>query len=240
MSICCIIPARYNSKRLPGKPLLKIKNQEILLLTYKQILKQFDEKDIYVFTDSKLVVKKLKEKIKNIKFFSKKFTNGTERASYGTKFIKKNYNAALLVSCDNPYIGSLAIKKTLDAYKKIKTKDEYCGSTVHCKNKGNINNKHVAKMILDNNNNVIYISRSKIPYNNKNNFFFSHHGPVCLKMRYLKQYVRMKNTYLQISEDNEWLKYIENGYKIKSFLINKIDPEINTKVDLIKYRTKKQ
>ena len=239
MSVCCIIPARYNSKRLPGKPLLKVKNQEILLLTYNQILKKFRKDDIYVFTDSKKVVNQLKTNIKNIIFFKKSFVNGTERASYGTRFLKKNYKAALLVSCDNPYIGNSAIKETLRNYKKIQNDKDYCGSTVHCKNTGDINNKNIEKIILDNRNDVIYISRSKIPYNNKKSYFFSHHGPVCLKMKNLKDYIRMKNTNLQILEDNEWLKYIENGYKVRSSLIRKFQPEINTKLDLIRYRKKK-
>ena len=83
MPICCIIPARYNSKRLPGKPLLKIQKKEILLLTYEKAKKIFLEKNIYVFTDSTKVKKKLNTKIKNLIVFNKSFINGTSRASYG-------------------------------------------------------------------------------------------------------------------------------------------------------------
>ena len=74
MSVCCIIPARYKSKRLPGKPLLKIGKKEILLLTYEKMTKNFSEKDIYVFTDSKTVKKKLESKIKNLLYFNKKIS----------------------------------------------------------------------------------------------------------------------------------------------------------------------
>ena len=49
----------------------------------------------------------------------------------------------------------------------------------------------------------------------------------------------MKDTSLQIAEDNEWLKFIESGYKIKSFLVKKILPEVNTLKDLQLYRNKK-
>ena len=37
-----------------------------------------------------------------------------------------------------------------------------------------------------------------------------------------------------MSEDNEWLKFIENGLRIKSFLVKKINPEINTIKDVKK------
>ena len=45
------------SKRLPGKPLIKILNKELLILTYEKVKKIFNEKDIYVFTDSAKVEK---------------------------------------------------------------------------------------------------------------------------------------------------------------------------------------
>ena len=241
MKVCAIIPARYHSKRLPGKPLLKINKSEILLLTYNRVKKNIKEDDIYVFTDSKKVSDNLKKKIKNILLIKGNFKNGTERASFGIKKIKNKYSAALIVSCDNPYIDKVAIRKTLDAYKMIKNKKDYCGSTVHLKNKkiSIMRNRNIAKVIVNKNNDVIYLSRSQIPSKLLDNkFFYTHHGPVCLKIKHLKNYLKIKSTPLQIAEDNEWLKYIELGYKIKSNLINKMATEINTEQDLKYYRMK--
>ena len=45
-NLCAIIPARYKSRRIPGKPLIKILNKELLLLTYEKVKKVFEEKDI--------------------------------------------------------------------------------------------------------------------------------------------------------------------------------------------------
>ncbi len=241
MKVCAIIPARYHSKRLPGKPLHKINKMEILLLTYNKVKKNINEKDIYIFTDSKIVIDRLKDKIKNILFIKGNFKNGTERASYGVKKIKEKYSAALLVSCDNPFIGKEAITKTLKAYKIIENNKDYCGSTVHLKNKdiSIMRNKNIAKAIISKNNDIMYLSRSQVPSKVlNNNFFYTHHGPVCLKINHLKRYLQMKSTPLQIAEDNEWLKYIESGYKIKSNLINKMATEINTIQDLKFYREK--
>jgi len=58
---------------------------------------------------------------------------------------------------------------------------------------------------------------------------------VLLKREILLKYVKLKNTPLQLKEDNEWLKLIENDYKIYSYLNKFIKPEINTTVDLKKY-----
>ena len=241
MSICCIIPARYNSKRLPGKPLLKIKNKEILLLTYEKAKKFFSEDDIYVFTDSNKVKKKLHTKIKNLISFSKKINNGTSRASYGLKYIRKKYFGALIISCDNPFINSSALKNTINSFKLINNKKEYCAATIHCKTHKKKTDKNIAKLVISKNNDIMYISRSNIPfYPIDNKFYFTHHGPVCIKIDHLRRYNKLKMTNLQKLEDNEWLNFIERGYKIKSLLVNKIYPEINTKSDLKYYRKQKK
>lgn len=240
-NLCAIIPARYKSKRLPGKPLIKILNKELLILTYEKVKKIFNEKDIYVFTDSAKVEKKLNKKIKNIILFHGKFRNGTERAAYGLKYLKRKYKGAILISCDNPFIKLNSIKKCIETYSLIKNNAAYCGSTIHAKNSSlkTFKNKSVAKIVLDQKNDVMYITRSSIPFNyKKNNYYFTHHGPVCLKIKHLKMYSQLNNTPLQSAEDNEWLKMLEKGFKIRSSLVQKINPEINTFEDLKIYRKK--
>tara|TARA_B110000259_G_C13917879_1_gene363578 strand:+ start:228 stop:965 length:738 start_codon:yes stop_codon:yes gene_type:complete len=242
MKLCVIIPARYKSKRLPGKPILKIHNKELLLLTYERIKKNFKEKDIFVFSESELIKNHFKDKIKNIFIFNKFFRNGTERAAFGIKKIKTKYKGALIVSCDNPYISKESIDQTISAFDSIKNDPSYCGSTIHVKNKNKIalNDKNIAKVVLNKNNDIMYLSRSPIPkLLIEKNFFYTHHGPVCIKVSLLKKYLSMKDTPLQLAEDNEWLKFIESGYKIKSFLVKKILPEVNTLKDLQFYRNKK-
>lgn len=240
-NLCVIIPARYKSNRLPGKPLIKILNKELLLLTYEKVKKIFKEKDIYVFTESDKVKKTLNKKIKNLLLFDGKFRNGSERAAYGLKYIKKKYKAAILISCDNPFIMRSSIIKCVETYNIIKNKNEYCGATIHAKNDNLkiFRSKSVAKIVLDQKNDVMYLSRSSIPYNyKKNNHYFTHHGPVCIKIKNLKMYSNSLDTPLQLAEDNEWLKMLEKGFKIRSSLVKKINPEINTYEDLNTYKKK--
>lgn len=234
MSICVIIPARFNSKRLPRKPLIKINGQELLLRTYKRVIKLIDKKDVYIFSDNLVVNKKL-EKIKNIIYFKGNFLNGTERVSFGLKKIKKKYSAVLIVSCDNPFMSLNSISQCLKSFREIKNNKEYFGSTVHVKNENitAINRSSIAKVVINKKNDIMYISRAKIPF--KSNYALTHHGPVCIKTSILKKYNSMKNSYLQNCEDNEWLKLLEDGYKLRSKEIKSIMPEVNTKHDLNYY-----
>ena len=197
MKICAIIPTRLNSKRIPNKPLVKIGNQEILLRTYNQTKKFFNKKDIYVFADSKKIEKKIK--LKNLLIIKGKFRNGTERVSAGLKKIKKKYDASMIISCDNAFINLKTIQATIKSYKKIRNNKYYCASTVHQKsNKKKIfHNKSVAKIVLSNDDDVMYISRSPIPnYYKKKTKFFTHHGPVCIKNKFLLNYNKLKDTNL--------------------------------------------
>ena len=239
--ICAIIPARYNSKRLPGKPLLKIKDKEILYLTYLKVRKIFSPEDIYIFTESKKLKNIMKNKISNIFVVKGKFKNGTERSSAGLKFIKKKYYGSIIVSCDNPYLSLDSIYSTMNIFKKFYKDKSVACTTVHTKSSSlkKFKNRSVAKVVLNKFNDIIYLSRSPIPSLTKK-YFYTHHGPVCLKNDILKKYIKFKFSSLQKNEDNEWLNLIFNGYKIKSKLVKNISREINTKEDLRYYRNLKK
>ena len=235
--ICAVIPSRYNSKRLPGKPLLKIKDKEILYLTYLRVRKIFNEEDIYVFTESKFLKQRMQNKIKNIFVVKGNFKNGTERSSEGIKLIKKKYDGTLIVSCDNPHVSLISIKSTIKLFEKYYNDKNIACTTVHTKSSSvkKFKNKSVAKVVLNKLNDIIYLSRSPIPSLTKK-YFFTHHGPVCIKNSILKNYLKLGYSNLQKSEDNEWLSLIYNGFKVKSKLIKNISREINTKEDLNFYR----
>ena len=119
--------------------------------------------------------------------------------------------------------------------KKVKSLKNFDGITVHAKitNPKILFNNSVAKIVLKKNKLIDLISRKKIKKNNKKNF--THHGLMLLKRKVLLDYKTIANTPLQLKEDNEWLKLIENEYRIFSFLNHSIKPEINTKDDLKNY-----
>lgn len=242
-----IIPARYNSERLPGKPLIKINGEALVMKTFKKVNKVFPSEDIFITSDNQKVLDEFKHISKNLILVKKNCLNGTERCSYAINKIKKNYKYFLITSCDMPFLNIGVLKYLI---KKINnTKKIYDAFTVHTsvKNLSILKNTNIAKVVLNLNNEIIYISRNVIPslknynhdYNNffkkKKKKFFSHHGLMAIKKPILKKYAYLKNSYLQISEDNEWLKFLEYGYKIKSFYYKSIAPEINTKKDLRKF-----
>jgi len=238
MKNCIIIPARFNSKRIPGKPLLEIKGKPLIIKTIEKLKKKINLEHIYVCTDDRKVAEVVDQKIISKSIIVKKYClNGTERCSWALKKIKKKYDYVTIVSCDMPFIEADVIKNIENKF-KIQKKDTD-GVTVHCKinDKRILKETSIAKITVTKSNRVLYITRSGIPYSKKfvKNKFFSHHGIMMLKWNVLKKYKNHQNTSLQILEDNEWLKLIENDYVLRSYEYKKLKPEINTEKDIKKY-----
>lgn len=229
-----LMPARYNSKRLPGKPLIKINNKYLFLKTLSRIQNLIPSQNIFVMSDEKKVIK-IAEKNKYNGIYSKKnFLNGTERCSYCLKKINKNFKYFIIVSCDMPFLDKRLLKILINKFENKKR--DFLTIHTKIKDKDVLNSKHTAKIALTKKNRILYLSRSRIPYLvNKGIYHYSHHGLVMIKSNVLKKYFYLKQENYQKGEDNEWLKLIENDYIGDSILVNKIKPEINTKSDLKKY-----
>ena len=206
--------------------------------TIKSLTKKINIKDIFVCTDNIEVFNHLKNKIYNVPILIKRpCLNGTERCSLAFEKIKKKYNYATIISCDLPSINPRVIEFL--EKKASNKKNNADGYTVHAEifNKEILKDFSTAKIVVSKKNRILYISRAGIPYPKQfvKGKFFSHHGIVMLKAEVLKKYKYLKNTNLQLIEDNEWLKLIENEYIIKSYLSQHMQPEINTKKDLYNY-----
>tara|TARA_E500000178_G_C16981063_1_gene735818 strand:+ start:1048 stop:1794 length:747 start_codon:yes stop_codon:yes gene_type:complete len=239
--ICVLIPARYKSKRLPGKPLITLKNKSILERTIEQVLKVIKKENIFVFTDSIKVSNHLRDKYLNIIFTKGNYHSGTDRCANNIDKINKKFNGYLIVSCDFPFISKKCIDTTIENYKKIFKSNNHAGATVHTKTEDQkvIKSSKIPKIVTDVYNDIIYISRSPLPSNyNLNLKYKVHHGPVCLKYSALKNTLKFKNKKLSKSEENEWLQFIENGYKIRTSEVSKISREINDIKDLNYYKRK--
>ena len=244
-NICCIIPARYNSSRLPGKPLLEINSKTILERTYNQVLKSKLISNIYIATDDDKIVDHVNSFKGNVIKVDEECLNGTERICYALDDIDKKYNIIVNVQGDEPFINPENIDYSINKYIEfIKSDDSMVCSTIHYKitDPQEINNRGVGKLITDRNNNVIYCSRAMIPHNKSgiitNTDYLGHIGIFVFKRDFLPIYLNTPNTPAQLSEDIEWLKIIEMGLRIKSFLVESYEIGINTPEDF-NYLSKK-
>mgnify|MGYP001184384346 CR=1 FL=1 len=233
MKIIVVIPARFSSERLPGKPLKKIKGIPMILRTYFQCNKVFKKKQIIVATDNLKIKKLCLENDINVLMTSKKCMTGTDRvAEVAKKIIADVY---INVQGDEPFFNPVDLRKLLknvlnnpsniyNGYTKIDKINLYESSSI-------------PKVVFDNNENLLYMSRGKIPSNKKHKFE-SGWRQVCAYAFPRKDLIKFKKlakkTQLEKIEDIEILRFLEMGKKIKMVKMSNKSISIDTKKDLKK------
>ena len=217
MKAVIIIPARYKSSRFPGKPLKRILNKEMIIWVAEVCEKVLGKKLVYIATDDDRIHAKVKEFGFQTISTSELCLTGTDRVAEASK--KINSEIYINVQGDEPLIKPQDIKKILD--EKLKYPDQVvCGYTEILKNENPLN-KNIPKVVLNENDELIYISRSLVPGSkdknllNKNKFF----KQVCIyafnKSELNQFYMFGKKSSIERLEDIEILRFFELNIKIK-------------------------
>lgn len=215
--IIAFIPARYASSRFPGKPLAIINGKPMIQWVYEAVLKVEDINDAYVATDDMRIAECVEVFGGKYILTSDKHKSGSDRiAECITKINLDDDDIVLNIQGDEPMIKTEMIKTLIGAFddesvymatlkKEIKEKEE-------------IDNPNIAKVITDINNDAIYFSRSTIPFDRdglKNMKYFKHIGVYGYKKRFIEKFTKLENRNFENMEQLEQLRVIENGYKIR-------------------------
>ena len=238
MSNICCIPSRYQSTRLPGKPLLKINNKTIIELVYLQVKKCKYIDDIIILTDSDKIKTEVELFGGNCEIVTEECLNGTERI---VKYLKTNnnkYEYIINVQGDEPFIDPDSIDKCILNFKNNKSDSRLKCSTLHYKFKNPelVFKRSCGKLVLDKYNNILYCSRNIIPgfkkdYYNDNYTYYGHIGIFVYDTEYLLTEYLDSNTSYQLAEDIEWMKILEDSYRINSVLVDNHEIGVDTEDD---------
>ena len=228
-----IIPARMDSSRFPNKVLVDINNFPMVIATANQV-KDIDR--VVIATDSEEVVKVAKEYGYDAVMTSSEHKSGTDRINEAAQKLDiKDDEILINVQADEPFIEPEVVQKVYDRVKKAKKSDEDF-MIVSCYKK--IDNFHaddpnLVKVVLDVNQNAIYFSRSKIPYNRGDiKSYFGHIGIYGFTKKSLNDFCSLPSAPI---EDIEKLEQLRAIYHDKKILMVEVDTQsvgIDTKEDL--------
>ncbi len=230
-----VIPARYGSKRLEGKPLLDIGGIPMIIRTFNQCAKAVHRSKIIVATDDKRIQKICELKKINTIMTSKKCLTGTDRIAEVAKKIKRDFY--INVQGDEPYCNPNDIKKIIKYAKK--NPNQIINGFTEIKDKKLFYSPSIPKVVFDNNFNLIFMSRSPIPSNKKKQFIKAWRQVCIYSFSYqsLKNYTSVKKkTVLESIEDLELNRFLELGYQVKMLKMSNKSIAVDTKEDLIKVR----
>ena len=118
MKFTVVIPARYDSSRFPGKPLKKILNVPMLLRTYRQCAKIFDNSQIIVASDSTKIINFCKKNQINAISTSSKCLTGTDRVAEVAN--KIDADVYINVQGDEPIFNPSDLKLLADEASRMK------------------------------------------------------------------------------------------------------------------------
>ena len=231
LSVIGIIPARYGSTRLPAKALAMISGKPMIQHVYERCMKSGLLSEILVATDDKRIFDAVLSFGGNAVMTSKVHKSGTDRIGEAVKKIK--CDIVVNIQGDEPMIDPRNIDKAIEP---LLTDKSINVSTicVKIKDKKEISNPNVVKVIKDKNNNALYFSRSVIPFNRDSGRveYFKHIGLYVYRRDYLLNLIKMKQSPLEKAEKLEQLRILDNGCKIKVVTVNRDSHSVDTPGDL--------
>ena len=214
MKFLGVIPSRYASTRLEGKPLKDICGHTMVEWVYKRALKSKLD-GVVVATDDERIVDEVKSFGGNVILTRKDHINGTSRIAEVCETYT-DYDVIVNIQGDEPLIEPDMINSIIDSFVEDNTIPM---STLKYKltDMAEIENPNAVKVVTDKNDFAIYFSRSVIPYprNLNMNNYYKHVGIYGYKRDFVMEYAKMESTPLELSESLEQLRVLENGYKIK-------------------------
>jgi 3-deoxy-manno-octulosonate cytidylyltransferase (CMP-KDO synthetase) len=213
-----VIPARYASTRLPGKPLLDIAGKPMVIRVAEQAAKsQADE--VVIATDFDKIMEVAAEHQVSAVMTRIDHVSGTDRiAEVVVKMAWDDDAIVVNVQGDEPLIDP----KLIDEVALTLAHNHQAVMATACHqiyDEASMLNPNIVKLVMDHQGNALYFSRAPIPYPRdevyKQNITAHRHiGIYAYRVGFLKQYADLTITELEKIESLEQLRVLHHGYKI--------------------------
>lgn len=232
MRVLGVIPARYASTRFPGKPLADILGKPMIWWVYQQAKKAKNLDEIIVATDDERIARVCD----SFEIPSVMTDNSHQTAANRLYEVSTNLEADFYIQIngDEPLINADFIEAVVP--KKIPFDVEF-GSSLVCKMKepSEVLDPSNIKVIFDENENTLYMSRAPIPYPYKKLDFkyYKHIGIIGYNKKMLNLYNETKPGYTESIEGVDTLRFNDYGKILKAFKVSNHDSlSVDTSKDL--------
>lgn len=215
MKIIGVIPARYQSSRFPGKPLVPICGRPMIYWVYQQALKVKELDEVYVATDDERIRAACEQYNMHVIMTSDRHKTGSDRVAEAAE--KTDGDLYVNVQGDEPVIDPEMIREVISIF--LEDDSVYFGSLKKEINDPNeIRAASTVKVVTDDKGDAMYFSRSVIPSNLKDGRLarvFRHVGIYAYKKEFLLKFAAMEQTELELGEGIEPLRAMQKGYRMR-------------------------
>lgn len=222
MNFIGIIPARFQSTRFPGKPLAILGNKPIIQWVYQNAQKALP--NVYVATDDERIYQTVEAFGGHAVYTSPNHQSGTDRCAEAARKVAETlrFDVVINIQGDEPFIRPEQIeglKACFDA-----PNAEIATLIKPITSASEITNINRPKVVINRNQEALYFSRSPIPFVRdcmpeewiNRHTFYSHIGMYAYRFDILLELTQLPIGLLEKAESLEQLRWLENGYRIKT------------------------
>ena len=230
-----VIPARYASTRLPGKVLANICGKPMIQHVYERALRALCLTGLVVATDDRRVFEAVRSFAGDgaAVMTSPEHPNGSSRAAEVLK--GRDADAVINIQGDEPLLDPSMIVEVAEAL--FSGPDVVCSTLCRpMEAEADRSNPNAGKVVLGQNGDALYFSRSPIPYPRSTPRVpvYEHIGIYGYRSGFLKRYAELPMTPLAETESLEQLKILEHGYRLRVAVTRcgGLGPSVDTAEDL--------
>ena len=240
-----IIPARYESTRFPGKPLVIIGDKSMIRRVYEQASGCSSLVKVIIATDDSRIFEHVLSFGGEVMMTSKEHTSGTSRLA---EVIEKltlehpelHFDVAVNIQGDEPFIDPEQINKVIALFENDKV--QIATLIKQISDGTDIFNPNVVKVVVDHNFKALYFSRSAIPHARGedqmnwvlNQSYFKHIGLYAYHADLVKILATLPVAEIETAESLEQLRWLYHGYSISAAITDIETIGIDTPDDLLK------
>ncbi len=243
MNAVGIIPARYGSKRLPGKALADICGQTLIERVYRSTSQSGVLGRVIVATDSDDIAREVRRFGGEVRMTSPDHESGTDRVAEVAAAMDLPGSAVVVnIQGDAPFVPASMITAAVTA---LSADDACVMSTLYSRitEPDELANPNIVKVVLDTRGCALYFSRAAVPHLKEPAaddagaaFHFKHIGPYAYRKDFLLRFTALPSGTLERLEGLEQLRALEHGFRLRMVETEEDCLEVDTPDDLERAR----
>lgn len=233
-----IIPARYASTRFPGKPLAQLGGKLVIQRVWEQVNSVLDS--VIVATDDERIVKTVESFGGKAVMTSNQHRSGTDRC--WEAYVKNGGAEDVIINIqgDEPFIHGSQLRSVMSCFDDVDTDIATLVRPFVGEDYRLLENPNSVKVVIDKQMHARYFSRSVIPFVRGVDQelwptkvqYYTHIGLYAYRAEVLRAITQLPQSSLELAESLEQLRWLENGYTIKTAISNLETIGIDTPQDL--------
>lgn len=224
--VAIVIPARYGSTRLPGKPLADIAGKPMVQHVYERALQVKSAEQVIIATDDERVAKAVQQFGGQYVMTSPDHPSGTDRLAE----VMRQVEADIYINLqgDEPLVRPEDIETLVSGM--LADNSVSVGTLCHHINAQEARNPNTVKVVLAANGNALYFSRSSIPFPRESEAatYLKHVGVYAYRRNVLAEYASLAQPMIENAEKLEQLRLLAAGYCIRAYHIEPTGPGVDT------------